>query len=93
MAASALDIGLSPSRMTAAALKQTLKAIPRKDRTIIGDPAANEALGKALTDPEEMTRLLNLLEVARARRLRLPSAGTATRAGLAAQPLLQTQDQ
>lgn len=62
MAAEAIDTGLSPARLTAKGLKGVLSAIPRKDRSVIGNPAANEALGRALTDPDEMTRLLNMLE-------------------------------
>lgn len=71
--ASAIDTGLSPARLTAAGLKQALKTLPRKDRSIIGDPALNEALGKALSDPDEMTRLLNLLEQKKAERFVMPS--------------------
>lgn len=66
MLAEAIDTGLSPSRLTATAVKQALKSIPKKDRSIIGDPVLNEALGKALNDPDEMARLLKLLQAQRA---------------------------
>lgn len=50
------------------ALKALLDKLPKKDRSILGDPAMNELLGNALTDPDEMTKLLNTLEVMKARR-------------------------
>jgi hypothetical protein len=69
VAAEGVDLMLSPVKaLTGKALKEALKAIPRKDRSVIGDPAANEALAKALTNPDEMTKLLNLLESYRAKR-------------------------
>jgi hypothetical protein len=40
---------LSPGKaLTGKALKEALKAIPRKDRSVIGDEAANAALARAL---------------------------------------------
>ena len=72
VAAELLDSGFNPARLTGKALKQAMRAIPRKDRSVIGDPAANEMLAKALSDPDEMTRLLNLMEVAKARRAQSP---------------------
>lgn len=69
MAAEGVDLILSPGKaLTGKALKEALKAIPRKDRSVIGDEAANAALAKALVDQNEMTRLLNLLEHYRAAR-------------------------
>lgn len=57
-----IDTMTSIPRMSGKALKAALKAIPKNDQSVIGDPAANEALARALTDPNEMTRLLNTLE-------------------------------
>jgi hypothetical protein len=69
VAAEGVDLILSPGKaLTGKALKEALKAIPRKDRSVIGDEAANAALAKALVDQNEMTRLLNLLEHYRAAR-------------------------
>lgn len=80
LAAEAIDTGLSPVRLTGKALKATLKALPRKDRSLIGDPAANAALARALTDDKEMTRLLNMLEHYKAART-LPMKGLPASAG------------
>jgi len=81
VAAEAIETGLSPARLTAKALKATLKGLPRKDRSVIGDPTANAALAKALVDPDEMTKLLNMLESYRAKReiplKQLPGRGAA----------------
>lgn len=60
----AADIPSIPGK----ALKAALKTLPKKDRSIFGDPEMNDLLGKALTDPDEMTKLLNVLEVLKARR-------------------------
>jgi hypothetical protein len=69
VAAEGVDLILSPGKaLTGKALKEALKAIPRKDRSVIGDEVANAALAKALTDQNEMSRLLNLLEHYRAAR-------------------------
>ena len=67
-----LDSGFNPARLAGKGLKQAMKALPRKDRSLIGDPATNEMLARALSDPDEMTRLLNLMEVAKARRAQSP---------------------
>lgn len=56
--------------------KKALKAIPRKDRSILGDPDLNARLGRAMSNPDEMQRLLNLLdELERARGERASVAG------------------
>ena len=83
MAAELLDSSLNPQRIPA----RVLKAIPRKDRSVLGDPAANEMLARALSDPNEMTRLLNLMEIARSRR----ATPTARSVGAATLPLLPAQ--
>lgn len=92
MAAEAIETGLSPAKLTAKGLKATLKALPRKDRSIIGDPAANAALGKALTNPDEMTRLLNMLETYRARRTLPMKALPARGGGYLGASTVNTQD-
>src|SRR5207237_759224 len=48
LAAEAIDTSLNPIKLSAKALRATLKALPRKDRSVIADPAANAALAKAL---------------------------------------------
>jgi hypothetical protein len=68
VAAEAIDTGLSPVKLTGKALTAALKSVTRKDRSLIADPEANAALAKALTDQNEMTRLLNMLERYRAAR-------------------------
>lgn len=57
----ALDAATSPARIIGKAAKQALAAIPRKDRSVVGDPRLNELLGKALAQPDELARLLDLL--------------------------------
>ncbi|MES3028483.1 MAG: hypothetical protein V4820_11595 [Pseudomonadota bacterium] len=56
--------------LTGRGAKAAGKAIPRKARSVVKDPDANLAIAKALTDPDEMTALLNTLNAARARRAR-----------------------
>ncbi|MBB3889475.1 hypothetical protein GGQ61_000172 [Phenylobacterium haematophilum] len=68
------------------AAQAAIKSLPRKSRSVIGDPDANLALARALTDEDEMTRVLNSLNAARARDARLRAA-----VGRAA-PLLVTGD-
>lgn len=53
------------------AAQAAIKSLPRKSRSVIGDPDANLALARALTDEDEMTRVLNSLNAARARDARL----------------------
>ena len=53
---------LNPVALSGKALKAAIKALPRKDRSILGDDQLNGLLGRALTDEGEMTRLLNLLQ-------------------------------
>jgi hypothetical protein len=65
--------------------KAAIDAIPRRSRSVIGDPEANLAASKALMDEDELTALLNTLQAVRARRARLASV-----AGRAAPLLLET---
>lgn len=74
--------GIPPRTMTAKALREGLKLIPRKDRSLVGDPELNAALGKALSDPQEMQRILDLMEIQRT------SRGNSSRAALRAIPPL-----
>ena len=53
---------------------EAMKKLPRRSRGVLQDPEANLALAKALTDPDEMTRVLNALNAARARDARLRAA-------------------
>jgi len=53
---------------------EALKRVPRRSRSVLGDPEANLALARALTDPDEMTRVLNTLNASRARDARLRAA-------------------
>jgi len=47
--------------------KKALKAgMKRKAPSILSDPKMNEMLGKAMSDPDQLTALLNLLQAARA---------------------------
>lgn len=66
----------SPAGLVRGGTKAALKAIPRRDRSLIGNPETNAIAGRAVTSQDEMTRLLNLLELDRARSLRsaAPSA-------------------
>ena len=68
------------------AAQAAIKSLPRRSRSVIGDPDTNLALARALTNEDEMTRVLNSLNAARARDARLRAA-----AGRAA-PLLVTGD-
>jgi hypothetical protein len=58
--ASVVEGVISPHGIPIKAAKHLLKAIPRKDRSVIGDEASNAVLGHALTDPEEAQRILRL---------------------------------
>ena len=62
MMADVVDSGFSPVRMTGKALKQIIKSIPQKDRSIIGDQNLNEIASKALVDPDEFERIMSLLK-------------------------------
>lgn len=53
------------------AAREAIKKLPRKSRSVIGDPDTNLALARALTNEDEMTRVLNSLNAARARDARL----------------------
>ena len=75
IAGEALDAGFNPIRIAGKAGKAALKALPRKNTSVIGDPVINAALGRTMADPDEMTRILNLLQAARGRQLRLPPRG------------------
>lgn len=52
--------------LAAKTFHQLQKAIPHRDRSILGDKAANAALGSALTDSGELQRLLDQLAAHRA---------------------------
>ena len=54
------EIG-SPVAMGRRAIKAVAQSLPKRDRSIIGDDELNGLLGSALSDPEAMTRLLNLM--------------------------------
>ena len=64
------DLGGAARKVAAEALKR----VPRRSRSVLGDPEANLALARALTDPDEMTRVLNSLNASRARDARLRAA-------------------
>lgn len=49
--------------------KAALKALPRRDRSLVGNPKTNALLGEAVTNQDKMTALLNLLELDRQRAL------------------------
>jgi soluble lytic murein transglycosylase-like protein len=61
LAEKVLDATASPLRAGRAALKVALKALPRQDRSVLGNAQANATLAKALTDPSEMDKLLAAL--------------------------------
>ena len=84
VAGGALDMATSPIRTVAGkAAKAALDALPRRDRSLVGDPELNAALGRALSDPQEMRRILDLME------MRRTSRGNSSRAALRASlPLL-----
>lgn len=90
VAAEVIDTSMSVPKLTGKALKLALRSLPRKSGGVIADPEANAALAKALQDPDEMTRLLNMLEVYKARRSvpmkALPSAAGGYAGALAAEP-------
>jgi hypothetical protein len=50
-----IETGLDPRRLAAAAVR----AIPRRDRSVVGDPVLNETASRALLDPEELARILS----------------------------------
>lgn len=81
----AADIPSIPGK----ALRAALKMLPRKDRSIFGDPEMSDLLGRALVDPDEMTKLLNVLEVVKARRT-APLSQRLEAASRKAVPLLLT---
>jgi hypothetical protein len=62
----AVDAILFPKRIPGNLLRAGIKAIPKKDMSVIGDPMQNAALARALTDSVEMRRLLNLMQTSRA---------------------------
>lgn len=59
----------SPIALGGKALKEILKQVPRKDRSILGDEELNGLLGRALTDETVMTGLLNRMEAVRGLRV------------------------
>jgi hypothetical protein len=77
-------VGTHPARLAGKALAATLRALPRgTPRSAIMDPTANAALGRSGSDPDEVTRLLNMLQASRrvsaAPRLQGPAATQAGR--------------
>jgi len=48
------------------AAASAMKALPKRSAGVLADPAANAALGRAAINPDELTRLLNLLQAQRA---------------------------
>jgi len=48
------------------AAASALKALPKRSGSVLADPAANAALGRAAINADELTRLLNLLQAQRA---------------------------
>lgn len=62
LADAAAAIPHTPAGAAVFAGKAGLKALAKVDRSIIGNPAANEAIGKALGNRAEAERLLALLE-------------------------------
>lgn len=83
----AADIAVDFATLDAKSLgKRALKAgMKRKAPSILSDPKMNEMLGKAMSDPDQLTALLNLLQAARA-----SSAYRASVAQRAALPALTT---
>jgi hypothetical protein len=66
MAAEVLGGALHPPALAGRALKAAIKSLPRgTPQSAIVDARANAALGRAATDPDEVTRLLNLLQLSR----------------------------
>ena len=55
--------------------RAALKSLPRRDRSLVGDPKTNALLGDAVTDQDKMTALLNLLERDRHRALQALKPG------------------
>lgn len=77
------EIG-SPVAMGRRAIKAVAQALPKRDRSIIGDDELNGLLGSALSNPEAMTRLLNLMNADDALRERVRARSR--QAGLLALP-------
>ena len=78
----------NPLALGGKALREVLKQIPRRDRSILGDEQLNGLLGRALTDEATMTGLLNRMEAIRAMRAnadqRVRSLGLLTAPGVTA---------
>lgn len=53
---------LSPQSIPGNAARGALKAFPKNARGVLSDPVASEALGRTALEPEELTRLLQLLK-------------------------------
>lgn len=60
--------GLDPAGLAGRMTKEAIKAIPRRDRSLIGDPLLNETAARALTDPDVLARVLNARAQEQARR-------------------------
>jgi hypothetical protein len=56
-----------PTALTGRALSKLIKTLPRKDRSVIGNPESNAALGGALTNADEMERMFQILDQIKAR--------------------------
>lgn len=74
---------LNPGAAIRSGAKAAAKSLPRRDRSLVGNPKTNAILGRAVTDQDEMTRLLNLLEADRQRAMRGPKGAAYLTAPLA----------
>lgn len=66
-----LGAAIDPGGAARQGMREAIKKLPRRSRSIIDDPEANLIAARAMVDPDEMTRLLNTLNAARARDARL----------------------
>jgi hypothetical protein len=66
---------LNPGGVVRSGARAAIKSLPRRDRSLVGDPKTNSLLGGAVTNQDEMTRLLNLLELDRQRALQSQRPG------------------
>lgn len=73
-------VTLDAKSLSKKAAKAGLKSAPFRRPSIISDPQMNELLGKVLSDPDQLTELLNLMQLSRAQQ--------ASRAAVARQAVL-----
>lgn len=73
-------VTLDAKSLSKKAAKAGLKSAPFRRPSIIADPQMNELLGKVLSDPDQLTELLNLMQLSRAQQ--------ASRAAVARQAVL-----